>query len=93
SNANTAITQIDSALDTVNDIRSDIGAVQSRLETAIAFLDNAAENQAASESRIRDADFAFETAQFTRAQILVQAATAILAQANAQPQVALQLLQ
>ncbi len=87
------ITQLDSAIDTVNAIRSGIGAVQSRLTTAITFLDNAAENQAASESRIRDADFAFETAQFTRAQILVQAATAILAQANAQPQVALQLLQ
>ncbi|MFB3070466.1 MAG: flagellin [Nitrospirales bacterium] len=91
--ANTAITQLDSALDTINAIRASIGAVQSRLNTAISFLDNAAENQAASESRIRDADFALETAQFTRAQILVQAATAILAQANAQPQIALQLLQ
>lgn len=91
--ANTAITQIDSALDQINTSRSSIGAVQSRLGTAIEFLDNAAENQAASESRIRDADFALETAQFTRGQILVQAATAILAQANAQPQVALQLLQ
>ncbi len=91
--ANTAITQLDSALDTINAIRASIGAVQSRLNTAISFLDNAAENQAASESRIRDADFALETAQFTRAQILVQAATAILAQANNQPQIALQLLQ
>jgi len=91
--ANTAITQLDSALDTINAIRASIGAVQSRLNTAISFLDNAAENQAASESRIRDADFALETARFTRAQILVQAATAILAQANAQPQIALQLLQ
>lgn len=91
--ANTAITQIDSALDQINTSRSSIGAVQSRLGTAIEFLDNAAENQAASESRIRDADFALETAQFTRGQILVQAATAILAQANNQPQVALQLLQ
>jgi len=91
--ANTAITQIDSALDDINTSRSSIGAIQSRLQTTINFLDTAAENQAASESRIRDADFAFETAQFTRSQILVQAATAILAQANAQPQVALQLLQ
>jgi len=91
--ANTAITQIDSALDQINTSRSSIGAVQSRLGTAVEFLDNAAENQAASESRIRDADFALETAQFTRGQILVQAATAILAQANAQPQIALQLLQ
>lgn len=91
--ANTAITQIDSALDSINTSRSSIGAVQSRLNTAIEFLDNASENQAASESRIRDADFALETAQFTRGQILVQAATAILAQANNQPQIALQLLQ
>ncbi len=91
--ATDAITQIDSAIDSINSSRSNIGAVQSRLLTAVIFLDNAAENQAASESRIRDADFAFETAQFARAQILVQAATAILAQANAQPQVALQLLQ
>lgn len=91
--ANQAITQVDSALDAINTSRSSIGAVQSRLSTTIQFLDTAAENQAASESRIRDADFAFETAQFTRSQILVQAATAILAQANAQPQVALQLLQ
>lgn len=91
--ANTALTQLDSALDSINTSRSTLGAVQSRLETAIAFLDNAAENQAASESRIRDADFALETAKFTRSQILVQAATSILAQANAQPQVALQLLQ
>jgi len=91
--ANTAITQIDSALDTINNSRSSIGAVQSRLTTAIEFLDNAAENQSASESRIRDADFALETSKFTRGQILVQAATAILAQANNQPQIALQLLQ
>lgn len=91
--ANQAITQVDSALDAINTSRSSIGAVQSRLQTTIEFLDTAAENQAASESRIRDADFALETAQFTRSQILVQAATAILAQANAQPQVALQLLQ
>ena len=91
--ATDSITKIDSAIDSINSSRSNIGAVQSRLLTAVTFLDNAAENQAASESRIRDADFAFETAQFARAQILVQAATAILAQANAQPQVALQLLQ
>ncbi len=91
--ANTAITQLDSALDSLNSARSDIGAVQNRIQSTIEFLNVAAENQSAAESRIRDADFALETAKFTRAQILTQAATAILAQANQAPQVALQLLQ
>ena len=92
-NATNAILQLDSALDQINSQRADIGAVQSRIQNTIDYLNVAAENQAAAESRIRDADFALETAKFTRAQILTQAATAILAQANAAPQVALQLLQ
>ena len=91
--ANSAITALDSALDSINSARSDIGAVQNRIQSTIDFLNVAAENQSAAESRIRDADFALETAKFTRAQILTQAATAILAQANSAPQVALQLLQ
>ena len=91
--AEQAILTIDAALDETNKVRAGIGAVQSRLENTIVNLRIAAENFTASESRIRDADFAFETAQFTRAQILVQAGTAILAQANGIPQVALQLLQ
>ena len=88
-----ALLTIDAALDEVNDIRSSIGAIQSRLENTVLNLKIAAENFTASESRIRDADFALETSKFTRNQILVQAGTAILAQANTTSQIALQLLQ
>lgn len=87
-----AILYVDSALDRVNTIRAEIGAVQNRLEYTVANLTIASENMSASESQIRDADFAFEVATFTRNQIMVQAGTAMLAQANAVPQVALQLL-
>jgi flagellin len=92
SGAANAILSIDAAIDQINATRSTIGAVQSRVQLTIQTLNTAAENLAASESRIRDADFALETAKFTRAQILVQAGTAILAQANNSPQIALQLL-
>lgn len=88
-----ALLTIDAALDEVNDIRSSIGAIQSRLENTVVNLKIASENFTASESRIRDADFALETSKFTRNQILVQAGTAILAQANTTSQIALQLLQ
>ena len=88
-----ALLTIDAALDEVNDIRSSIGAIQSRLENTVVNLKIASENFTASESRIRDADFALETSKFTRNQILVQAGVAILAQANTTSQVALQLLQ
>jgi len=91
--ANTAITSLDAALQQVSKSRSDVGALQSRLDLTVQSLQTAAENQTAAESRIRDADFAFETAVFTRNQILVQAGTAILAQANSSTQIALQLLQ
>ncbi len=91
-NAQDAILVVDSALDTVNGVRAEIGAVQNRLEFTVANLQIASENMSAAESRIRDADFASETASFTRNQIMVQAATAILAQANTMPQLALQLL-
>jgi flagellin len=90
--ANTAITSIDAALSQVSKSRSDVGALQSRLDLTVQSLQTAAENQTAAESRIRDADFAYETAVFTRNQILVQAGTAILAQANSSTQIALQLL-
>ena len=93
SGANNAITTLDAALTQVNKLRSDIGALQNRLELTVQALQTSAENQTAAESRIRDADFAFETAQFTRNQVLVQAGTAILAQANTSQQIALQLLQ
>lgn len=91
--ADSAILTLDAALQQMNTNRSEIGALQSRLEMAVDNLATASENLAASESRIRDADFAAETAQFTRNQILLQAGTAILAQANTLPQLALQLLQ
>ncbi|MBL7050081.1 MAG: hypothetical protein ISR96_11245 [Nitrospira sp.] len=90
--AEAAILTIDAALDDVNSARAEIGAIQNRLEFTVANLEIANENTLASESRIRDADFASETATFTRSQILTQAATAILAQANTLPQLALQLL-
>ncbi|MBI5575337.1 MAG: flagellin FliC [Deltaproteobacteria bacterium] len=91
-NAQSALAQIDSAINTVATRRGTLGAVMNRLESTIANLRVAAENLGAAESAIRDADFAFETSQFTRNQILVQAATAMVAQANVLPQAALQLL-
>ena len=93
SGANTAITTLDAALTQVSKLRSDIGALQNRLELTVQALQTSAENQTAAESRIRDADFAYETSRFTRNQVLVQAGTAILAQANTSTQIALQLLQ
>jgi flagellin len=91
-NATGMITAIDKALDTVNGERATYGAVQNRFEAVIANLQISAENQAAARSRIMDADFAKETAALTRAQILQQAGTAMLAQANAAPQNVLSLL-
>jgi len=91
-NANAMITALDAALDTVNSERATYGAVQNRFEAVIANLQIAAENQTAAKSRIMDADFAKETAMLTRAQILQQAGTAMLAQANQVPQQVLQLL-
>ncbi len=93
SNAQSALTQIDSAIQTVATRRGTLGAIQNRLDATIANLRVESENLSAANSRIRDADFAYETAVFTRNQILVQAGTAILAQANVLPQNALALLQ
>ena len=93
SNSNDAINRIDSALSAVSSLRSEFGAIQSRFESTITNLQTVTENLAASRSRIQDADFAAETAELTKAQILQQAGVAILAQANAQPQIALSLLQ
>ena len=92
-NAETAINRIDSALTVVSDLRSSFGAIQNRFESTIANLQAVSENLAASRSRIQDADFAAETAALTKAQILQQAGVAVLSQANAQPQLALSLLQ
>jgi flagellin len=91
-NAQTAIGNMDTALNTVNGLRATFGATQSRFEAVINGLQIAAENSAASRGRIVDADYAAETAALTRAQILQQAGTAMLAQANAAPQSVLSLL-
>ena len=91
-NAQSAILTIDSALNQVNGIRAGIGAVQNRLQFTVNNLQIASENMSASESRIRDADFASEVATFTRNQIMVQAGVAMVAQANTTSQYALQLL-
>ena len=90
--AQNAIGVVDQALDYVNTTRSRIGAYQNRIESRRNTLQVSRENLTASESRIRDADIAEETANLTRAQILVQAGTAVLTQANITPQSALNLL-
>jgi flagellin len=90
--ARSALDILDAAIDLINDERSTLGAMQNRLDFAISNLENISQNIQAAESTIRDADFAAETAQFTRAQILVQSGTAMLAQANAVPQNVLSLL-
>jgi len=93
SGSNDMLRRVDSALTAVSDRRSDFGAIQNRFESTITNLQTISENLAASRGRILDADFAAETANLTKAQILQQAGTAILAQANALPQAALSLLQ
>ena len=90
--ADTAIVQMDAALSAVNTARATLGAVQNRFSSTVANLQTQAENLSASRSRILDADFAAETANLTRAQILQQAGTAMLAQANAEPNNVLALL-
>lgn len=92
-NAADAITKIDAAIETVSKTRSKLGAVQNRFDHTINNLNVAAENLAASESRIRDTDMASEMVSYTRASILSQAGTAMLAQAKSIPQSVLQLLQ
>jgi len=84
---------IDTALATVNSTRATLGAVQSRFENAVNFLRTSVENQSAARGRIMDADFAAETANLSRAQIMQQAGTAMIAQANQIPQGVLRLLQ
>jgi len=92
-NASAAITSIDNALATINDTRATLGAFQNRFQSVVANLQTTSENLSASRSRIVDADFAAETAQLTKAQILQQSGIAMLAQANAIPQNVLALLQ
>jgi len=90
--ATTAMGTLDTAIDTVTTARADIGAAQSQFSSAINNLQVGMENQAAARGRIIDADFAVETANMTRASILQQAGTAMVAQANAAPQNVLSLL-
>ena len=92
--ANTAnIAALDAAISAVNDRRASLGALQSRFENTISYLRTASENQSAARGRIMDADFAAETANLSRTQILQQAGTAMIAQANQLPQSVLKLLQ
>jgi flagellin len=90
--ANSAISVVDGAMDFVNDLRAKLGAVQNRVDSTITNLSTTAENLTAAKSRIEDADFAAETGNLTRAQVLQQAGTAMLAQANALPNQVLTLL-
>jgi flagellin len=91
-NASTAVSAIDTALDTITTSRATYGAAMSRFEFAISNLQITGENQSAARGRIMDADFAAETANLSRAQILQQAGTAMVAQANQLPQNVLSLL-
>ena len=93
SGANTAIGLIDAAIATIDSERANLGAVQNRFESTIANLMSVSENVAAARSRVLDADFAEETANLTKSQILQQAGLAMLSQANQVPQAALTLLQ
>ena len=88
-----AISTVDDAINSVSSLRGRLGATQNRLNSTIANLGVQSENLSAAESRIRDVDVAFETAALTRNNILQQSSISILAQANAQPQAALSLLQ
>jgi flagellin len=92
SGAQTALSSIDAALSTVNSSRAALGAYQNRFSSVVSSLQTTSENLSASRSRIQDADFAEETASMTRNQILQQAGTAMLAQANSLPQNVLSLL-
>lgn len=87
-----AIAGLDDAISYVSAQRSKLGALQNRLASTVENLNTATENLSASRSRIMDADFASETSQLSRAQIIQQASVSVLAQANAQPQLALSLL-
>lgn len=90
--ASAALASIDAAISTIGGVRADLGALQNRFQSTIRNLSNISENVSAARSRIKDTDFAEETAQLTRNQIIQQASTTVLSQANQRPQAALQLL-
>jgi flagellin len=91
--ANSTIQRVDAALTSISDLRSTFGAIQNRFESTIANLSTSVENLSAANSRIVDADFASETAELAKSQVLQQAGISVLAQANARPQQVLSLLQ
>ncbi|HWK84455.1 MAG TPA: flagellin, partial [Caldimonas sp.] len=91
--ANTALASIDAALATIDSTRASLGAIQNRFSSTVQNVQNSAQNVSAARSRIQDADFAAETANLSRAQVLQQAGTAMVAQANQMPQQVLKLLQ
>ncbi|MFL0799162.1 MAG: flagellar biosynthesis protein FliC [Agarilytica sp.] len=91
--AQSAIDTIDTALEQINETRSELGAVNNRLDFTVSNLSNVSEKTSAARSRVQDTDFASETAQLSRSQVLQQASQAMLAQANARPQQVLSLLQ
>lgn len=91
--ASSAITTVDYALDQINSLRAELGAVQNRFDSTISNLASTSENLSAANSRILDADFAAETAKLSKSQVLQQAGISVLAQANARPQQVLSLLQ
>ncbi len=91
--ASATLPVIDAAISAIDAKRADLGAVQNRFQSTIRNLSNISENASAARSRIRDTDFATETAELTRWQIIQQASTTVLSQANQRPQAALQLLQ
>ena len=91
-NASALLTSVDTAISAIGGLRADLGALQNRFQSTIRNLSNISENVSAARSRIKDTDFATETAELSRNQILQQASTTILAQANQRPQAALSLL-
>jgi flagellin len=90
--ASSVLAAVDGALSAIGGARADLGALQNRFQSTIRNLSNIAENVSGARSRIRDTDFATETAELTRNQIIQQASTTVLSQANQRPQAALQLL-
>ncbi len=90
--ASAALVAIDNAISAVGGARADLGALTNRFQSTIRNLTNISENVSGARSQIRDTDFATETAELTRNQIIQQASTTILSQANQRPQAALQLL-
>ncbi len=90
--ASSALTSIDAAISTIGGVRADLGALENRFQSTIRNLSNVSENLQSARSRIRDTDFAAETAELTRNQIIQQASVSVLSQANQRPQTALSLL-